>query len=68
MRRNGAKTPALFFFEIRNILVVNERRGRITRQGSDAFLSALRHLPIETDTEPDEPRLLDLARKHGLTV
>jgi len=68
VRRDGAITPALFFFEIRNLLVVAERRKRTSPEKSDAFLVALRQLPVETDSTPEEGRLLALARKHGLTV
>jgi predicted nucleic acid-binding protein len=68
VRRDGAITPALFFFEIRNLLVVAERRKRTSPEKSDAFLVALRRLPVETDSTPEEGRLLALARKHGLTV
>jgi hypothetical protein len=33
----GATAPVLWWFEVRNVLVVNERRGRIDPPGSAAF-------------------------------
>jgi predicted nucleic acid-binding protein len=41
-----ALTPILFFFEVRNALIVNEKRGRATPQGSADFLRVLARLPI----------------------
>ncbi len=40
-----ALAPVLFFFEVRNALVVNERRGRATPQGSADFFAGLTSLP-----------------------
>jgi predicted nucleic acid-binding protein len=61
---NGsATTPALFWFELRNLLLVGERGGRIAR-----LLKLVGALPIEMDREPDEGLVLSLARTHKLTV
>ena len=63
-----AVVPALWWFEIRNILVVNERRGRIDPSETIAFLADLERLPLRIDREPDGEVVLALARKHGLTA
>lgn len=63
-----ALTPRLFFFEVRNALIVNERRGRITLQGSADFLRRLARLPIKFATPPDDDALMALARERKLTV
>jgi predicted nucleic acid-binding protein len=64
-----ALTPSLFFFEVRNALVVNERRGRATPEGSADFLRRLARLPIRVAPTPeDDASLLSLARKRKLTV
>jgi predicted nucleic acid-binding protein len=63
-----AITPALWWFELRNVLVVNERRGRITEAGTAAFLRTVARLPIATDRTPVEDDVLALARRHRLTV
>ena len=63
-----ALVPSLWTLEIRNILVVNERRGRIEREDSNAFLHDLSMLPIQVRSDVDEDALLMLARKHQLTV
>ncbi len=60
--------PALWYFEVRNTLVVNERRGRITPVAAGAFLRTLSLLRIIVDRLPGEVRLLDFARRHRLTV
>jgi predicted nucleic acid-binding protein len=63
-----AVVPALWWFELRNGLTVNERRGRITEGETTRFLRRLAKLLIATDDAPDEQRLMALARRHRLTV
>lgn len=63
-----AIAPALWWFEVRNLLVVNERRGRLDAAKSDRALALLRRHPILIDRLPDEPAILALARRHRLTV
>ena len=63
-----AVVPALWWFEVRNILVVNERRGRIEVTDSDAFLSDLARLPVRIDNNPNDRLVVTLARRHGLTA
>lgn len=64
----NALVPALWWFEVRNILIVNERRGRITPAKSALFLEQLAIFPISIVPDLDSPFLLDLARSHKLTV
>jgi predicted nucleic acid-binding protein len=63
----GAIVPSLFWYEIRNILVVNERRGRIERSQTARFLADVDPL-TDVDLRPVESDLLELARVHNLTV
>jgi predicted nucleic acid-binding protein len=63
-----ARVPALWWFEVRNALVANERRGRLGEADTAAFLRNLARLPITVDRSPDETALLALARRHGVTV
>ena len=65
---HSARVPTLFYFEVRNVLVVNEWRGRIAPESTDAFLSALQDLPIEVAPLPSDLSLMELARKHRLTA
>ena len=64
----GAVVPALWCFEIRNILVVNERRGRVDAAETAESLVDLRGLPVRIDREPDSEIVMALARKHKLTA
>lgn len=68
LRRDEALAPALWWFEVRNILVVNERRQRLTQADSAAFLRDLAHLGISLDRSPDEGEVLRIARAHRLSV
>jgi predicted nucleic acid-binding protein len=63
-----AAAPTLFWFELRNVLLVGERRGRITPVKSAQFLKFVAELPIRIDHEPDESVVMALARAHKLTV
>ena len=63
-----AIAPALWAIELRNILVVNERRKRIEPDDAEAFLRDLAGLPIRIRRDIDERPLLGLARKHRLTA
>src|SRR5215472_17359350 len=60
--------PALWWYELRNVLVLGERRGRITEQQTARFLRDVSRLGITIDTAPDESGVLSLARRHRLTV
>ncbi len=60
--------PSLWWFEVRNLLIVNERRGRLTAGDSLSFLRELDRLGIIQDRMPVESELLRLARAHRLSV
>ena len=68
MRSEEAVVPCLWWFEVRNILVVNERRRRIAESDTAAFLLNLSKLRIRIDRAPDESAVLRLARTHRLSV
>ena len=65
---DGAVVPQLWHVEVRNALIVAERRGRISADGLDERVRALVDLPVSTDTEPDLDAALALARAHGLSL
>ena len=68
IRHDEARVPSLWWFEIRNTLVVNERRKRLTAQDTAAFLSGLAQFRLTFDQTPDDTGILDLARRHRLSV
>ena len=63
-----ALVTVLWWFEVRNGLIANERRGRINETGTARFLNALRGLSITLVPERDEQGLLRLARSYRLTA
>ncbi|MGO4128246.1 type II toxin-antitoxin system VapC family toxin [Inquilinus sp. YAF38] len=63
-----AVAPALWWFEIRNIFIINERRGRLDAADTHRALALLEDLPILIDRAPDDSLILTLARRHRLTV
>ena len=68
MRAEEGVVPGLWWFEVRNILIVSERRRRITESDTAAFLLSLSRLRIRVDRLPDENGVLRLARAHRLSV
>ncbi|MDB5478948.1 MAG: PilT protein [Caulobacteraceae bacterium] len=68
VREDDVLVPGIWWFELRNVLIVNERRGRITEGDTAAFLRAVSRLDIAVDRSPDEGVVLTLARRHRLTV
>src|ERR1035437_1362096 len=62
-----ALVPSLWWYEVRNILIVNERRGRITPLRTASFLKALDELSIVTEFSQDESIVLELARSEEHT-
>jgi predicted nucleic acid-binding protein len=68
IKSDEAVVPSLWWFEIRNILVVSERRKRITESDTGVFLRDLAGLRVRVDREPEESVVLRLARTHGLSI
>lgn len=62
-----AVAPALWWFEIRNALVMAERRGRMTWGQVEEFLSRLENLQMSIAPLPDDSEVFALARLHRLT-
>ena len=64
----GAVVPQIWWYELRNALLMNERRGRIAPQQIANTLADIMALGIEVDSEHDETGIFALARRHSLTV
>lgn len=67
----AAAVPTLWPMEVANILLVGERRGRISQADSATFIGLLEGLPIRIDDETSEHAMkasLNLARAQGLSV
>jgi predicted nucleic acid-binding protein len=64
--------PAFWRHEILNALLVGERRKRLTRELSQAFIDDLNRLPVDVDEDATSAVVFDvtqaLCRKHGLTA
>ena len=68
IRTDGAHVPALWWFEVRNILIVNEQRERVTESDTASFLRNLARLRVTVDRSPEDAGVLMLARQHRLSV
>lgn len=60
--------PAIWWFEVRNLLLTGERHGRIDPTGSAGFLAELETMAIAIDRAPVSETVLAVAREHRLTV
>lgn len=63
-----AVVPPLWWYETRNLLIVNELRGRIRSDDTNTFLQEFDKLPIATDQEAQKDIILKLARKGSLSI
>ena len=63
-----ALVPAIWWYEVRNILVINERRKRISESDASKFLRDLVDFPIRMTDISDHSDLLKLARQFGISV
>ncbi len=74
MRRvvdGGAAVPAIWFLEVANILLVNERKGRLEASEAAEIMADLRTLDLAADAETAARAMGEtaaLARERGLTV
>jgi predicted nucleic acid-binding protein len=68
LQSEDALVPALFWFEIRNLLLMAERRGRLQPVQTAVLLVFLDALPIQVDHTPSSETVLTLARRHRLSV
>lgn len=67
MRCDEAVAPGLWWLEARNILLVGERRGRLARADTTAFLRELSRFGVAIDRAPQEIATLTFARQQQLT-
>ncbi len=65
---DGAVVPSIWWYELRNALLINERRGRLDAADADAILNDILQLPFALDRDHDDHVLVALARQHGLTA
>ena len=62
-----ALVPLHWWFEVRNVVLLGERRQRISESHAIGFLDRLQRSPIELAALPDQVGVLALARRHHLS-
>jgi predicted nucleic acid-binding protein len=68
IRMDEGRVPALWWFEVRNILTVNERRKRLTENDTVSVLRDLSRPRVTVDRSPEAADVLMLTRQHRLSV
>ncbi|MCY4531251.1 MAG: type II toxin-antitoxin system VapC family toxin [Gammaproteobacteria bacterium] len=63
-----AYVPQLWHLEVRNGLIIAERRGRLSATRTNECLEAIKRLPIQTDSEAVLDTVVSFARMHNLSV
>jgi predicted nucleic acid-binding protein len=63
----SAIVPAIWWYEIRNVMILNERRGRITTADVSGFLLDLNEFSIRVEPPGDGEATLHLARRFNLS-
>ena len=59
--------PSLFWYEIRSVLVVAERKERIKADAAEGHIERLRTLRFITDDDQDDRQIVALTRRYGLS-
>lgn len=67
MRNEGAVVPPLWHYEVRNALLIAQRRGRISEGDVREGISTIRDIHIQTDQATDLDTALELAMTHRLS-
>lgn len=67
LKGGTAAVPLIFWFEIRNVVLMGMRRGRTTEALMAASVDRLTHSPIEMDRLPKEDDIFTLAQRHRLS-
>src|SRR5208337_81043 len=67
LRDDEALVPRIWWYEIRNLLIVNERRQRITADHSASFLRLLSAYPIRLEPNEDDQEIFRIARQYRLS-
>ncbi|MDX2263428.1 MAG: type II toxin-antitoxin system VapC family toxin [Hyphomicrobiales bacterium] len=68
LEHSGAFAPAILWYEVRNLLISNEKRGRLSKEQADTALSRATALPITLDHTPETAATIALARTYRLTI
>ncbi len=69
LQQDEAFVPAVWQLEVTNVLLVAERRGRMTEAQATRFLDLLLRLPIRIDaSQTDVTAVLATGRRHGLSA
>lgn len=66
--QSSAAVPELWWFEIRNVLMLAERRGRIGSQQADRFLATLGGQAVVYQPRPLDADVFAIARRWHLTI
>ncbi len=62
-----ALAPLLFWFEIRNVVLIGLRKGRTTDELLNTALDRIARSPISIEPLPQEEMIFVLAKRHRLT-
>jgi predicted nucleic acid-binding protein len=68
LQAGSAVVPGIWWYEIRNVLVLNERRDRISTVDSTQFVRELEQFRIDIDFPGSGAPVMELSRKHKLSV
>jgi predicted nucleic acid-binding protein len=69
LRQDEGAVPSLWHLEVANVLLVAERRGRISESQVTRFLQLVNQLPIRVDASLADPAaILAAGRRHNLSA
>jgi predicted nucleic acid-binding protein len=67
LKNEIALVPPSWWYEVRNLLVINERRQRMTVDDSAHYLELLSSFPIQIDSIQDDQAIFGFSRQYRLS-
>jgi predicted nucleic acid-binding protein len=68
LQSGSAMVPSIWWYEIRNILVLNERRNRISWGDCAQFLLDLEQFSIDVNSPSESAQVMDLSRTYKISA
>ena len=64
---DGAFVRSIWWYNVRNLLLVSGRRGRLSRSDVETLRVDLAALPVSVEGPPEEDINFEIARRHSLS-
>lgn len=67
VQKHGAHAPVIWWYEVRNVIAISERKGRISRSDASSLIHSISRVRLEIDRETPDA-IFEIARMRSITV